>query len=112
MRRHTAFLGASRRNVASLLLASIAVFVFVSDGDIATYANAASAFALNNDDNFRIKRAIVECLFYISIKDPQGYADLANPSPRLTRDNIRDRNKISLEFNDCVAKRGIPMIFW
>jgi hypothetical protein len=55
-----------------------------------------------------MKEAVVECLFYVqSLRDPVEFAD-SLPSPR----PMKDRNKLSLyEFNRCVAKRGIPLVF-
>jgi hypothetical protein len=101
-------MGFSMKRTA-FVLASIAGLVFSAVG-IAS-ANAASA-TLNQQDDFKIKRAIVDCLFYVSVKDPQGYADLASPKLLRTRDSIRHRGKIELEFNACVASRGIPVVFW
>jgi hypothetical protein len=66
-------------------------------------ANAASE--LSKADEIRLKRAIAECLVYVSLKDPKGFAELYSDRPS------KERSRLSFVFNGCVASRG-PLLIW
>jgi hypothetical protein len=65
----------------------------------------ANASELNKDKDFKLRKAIAECLAYVALKDPKGFAELYSDSPS------KERKTISYVFNGCVASRG-PVLFW
>jgi len=90
-----------RRTIAALLMSASLLLASVSGAD-------ADARAFKADD-VAIRRAIVKCLFYVSVKDPQVFDDLIKR--RRTGESFQ--SKIEFEFNSCVFRQNVlPMLWW
>jgi hypothetical protein len=67
--------------------------------------SVANAGELNRNDSSKLKRAIAQCLAYVSAQDPNGFAELY--SDQLTKNG----RKLRYVFNGCVASHG-PILIW
>src|SRR5271154_1017863 len=97
-----------RRTAFALALLASGSAAAVSSVDAAELGSEAAvdvASRLSKVDEIRLKTAIAECLAYVSMKDPQGFAELYRDR------SSKERTLLRFAFNGCIASRG-PALIW